>query len=156
VIGYAVADEEVPNRWHLHWTASLQGDFNLDGAVNIADVTRLAQNFGIEVGEDPYLREVMDRFQPFGTVGIEDITSVAWYYGSQISGFMIEVKTDPYAEASSVYTVELDDSISRTSALAYELVVDTGPYDYYVVVGAIANEAAERLFYVQDEIHLIP
>ncbi len=79
------------------WRGRHRGDYDLSGAVAIADITPLAMHYGEEVqyadgvpvedGENEYLA-VVDG-DDSGDVGISDITPIAIHYGETCSGYRL-------------------------------------------------------------------
>jgi len=89
--------------YHLQWTERNVGDYNVDGQVNIADVTPIAMRFGNSVvdGEDD-LRDTPVDGNGDGVIGISDVTPLAINYGNRIDGYIVYRRSGLYADFAPV------------------------------------------------------
>jgi len=72
--------DQPDGNWDIYLRASLAGDVNEDGAVDIFDLTLVAKAYGSVVG-DPAYDEVCDITKD-GRVDMRDLTIVSKYYGA--------------------------------------------------------------------------
>jgi len=89
--------------YHLQWTERNMGDYNVDGTVNIADITPIASRYGNAVGDG--VDDLRDRpvdGDEDGAIGISDITPLAMNYGSRLDGYIVYRRTGLYEEFTPV------------------------------------------------------
>lgn len=90
--------------WMLSWRYVNHGDYNLDGAVNIADITPIAAHFGEPstiIGGDGT-----------ATVGVGDVTPIAQHFATELAGYIVEaapLEAGPFEEIGRVHFAELKD-----------------------------------------------
>lgn len=88
-----VVGSEIQAQWRGHNI----GDYDLDGAVGVADITPIAINFGstveyvgivpVETGNNEYLACVDGDGN--GSIGVSDITPIAQHFGGSCTGYRI-------------------------------------------------------------------
>ncbi len=71
----------------LTWSFYLPNDYNLDGIVNVSDITALANHFGEAVGNSP-TNWIIDT-SGNGIIDIPDITGIAVRYGLSLLNFSL-------------------------------------------------------------------
>ncbi len=72
----------------LAWSYQLQGDYNVDGVVNVDDLSAIAENYGEVIGEENAWLALLD-FSGNGVIDIADVTGIALNYGFELGGFTI-------------------------------------------------------------------
>jgi hypothetical protein len=76
----------------LTWSYYLRNDYNLDGVVDAADVTAIADHFGEAVDASP-VNWLIDTSGD-GVIGVADITGIASRYGLSLLGFRLQYTSD--------------------------------------------------------------
>ena len=124
--------------YHLEWTERNVGDYNVDGSVNIADITPIASRYGNVVGDG--VDDLRDRpvdGDDNGAIGISDITPLAMNYGSRLDGYVVHRRTglyDEFAPVSGVLERYLNNGEGVLPSYAFDDVgVPTGVYVSYEV-----------------------
>jgi len=87
IYAYRLEDAEAEPQVEVTWRYRNAGDYDLDGAVSIADFTPLVQNLGKRVDEDARLEHIDTSGS--GVVDIGDITAIATYYGTTCAGYRV-------------------------------------------------------------------
>ncbi len=140
----------------VHFFIRVQADYNLDGKVSIADVTKVAQHFGQDATGDEYLECVLDYYMGDGTVGIEDLQPIAMHYGLEVIGIYIEV--GPSREEMRVVRV-LSPSECRTESnttLRYEVEVPAEVTDRVFAVGVPTRQVPSDFIWDYYDWEFIP
>jgi uncharacterized protein YfaP (DUF2135 family) len=90
--------------YSLTWTERNTGDYNVDGDVNVADITPIAVNFGMRVNDGVNdVREIPVDGDGDNMIGITDVTPLAINYGNHLDGYIVyrrEGIYEPYAAVS--------------------------------------------------------
>jgi uncharacterized protein YfaP (DUF2135 family) len=89
--------------YSLTWTERNTGDYNVDGDVNVADVTPIAANFGKRVNDGVNdVREIPVDGDGDHTVGITDVTPLAMNYGNHLDGYIVYRREGIYAQYAAI------------------------------------------------------
>lgn len=72
----------------LAWSYQFEGDYNVDGAVNVDDLSAIAEHYGEVIGEENAWLASVD-FSGDGVIDIADVTGIALNYGFELGGFTI-------------------------------------------------------------------
>jgi len=96
----------------VEWRGRNTGDFDLNGAVSIADLTPLAQHFGETVlyeggvpvvdGDNEYLAAIDGDGN--GTISIADITPLAQHFNQELAGYRVYAGYRPTGAAETVWS----------------------------------------------------
>lgn len=109
------------------------GDYDQNGAVAIADITPLAQNFGQSVPPgDLSVLSVVDG-DGNGTIGISDVTPIAQHFGAQCAGYAIESSSSEEGPFTLEETATLP-SASGTGRLQCSFALPLSPGQWVHVV----------------------
>jgi|GEM_PF-2403022 len=89
----------------LTWSYTFETDYNVDGVVNVDDLTPIAESYGEVIGEENAWLSLLD-FSGNGVIDIADVTGIALNYGVELGGFTI-ISGDPgFIEWDYIGTVE--------------------------------------------------
>jgi len=72
----------------LTWSFELRGDYNVDGIVNVDDLSMIAEHYGEVIGEENAWLASVDS-SGNGVIDIADVTGIALNYGTELSGFNV-------------------------------------------------------------------
>lgn len=115
--------------WELEWRYVNVGDYNLDGMVNVSDLTPIGQHYEAAAGDLSWNVAQNADGNADGMITINDITAIGQNYQAFISGFNI------YGAASAEGPWELVDSITRPAPPA------EGPFLVSYDLAAKAHES---------------
>jgi hypothetical protein len=119
--------------WLLRWRYVNHGDYNRDGAVNVADVTPLAAHYGENntvIGGDG-LR----------TIDVSDVTPIAQHFATEVAGFKVDAgpsATGPWEEIGRVSFASLVEANGRLHGQIALTAIDNR---YYIVTPYDSSEA---------------
>jgi hypothetical protein len=108
----------------LRWRYKNVGDFNLNGYVQIGDLTVFAQQFGRSVADNPEL-EALDA-NGSGAIDVGDLTQFAMNYGRSCTSFGILGATSvdgPWTELGSV-GIEMGEKLEFNMEFSYVVHLD--------------------------------
>jgi len=132
----------IENGYHLGWHVRFRGDYDLNGTVNIADLTLLAKYWGAEVGDDPHMQYV--DCVPFGEIGAPEIAPIAWSFGVTFSCTAIMLSDSSEGPWRVVRMEPSRNAIGWENAwLYYEADIVTRPTDRYIWMWAILTPDPE-------------
>ncbi len=97
----------------LTWSYQLQGDYNVDGIVDVDDITPIAEHYGEIIGEENAWLALLD-FSGNGIVDIADMTGIALNYACDLAGFTV-LSSDP-----DLAEWEVTGTVARTEAETLE------------------------------------
>ncbi|MCH7471407.1 hypothetical protein IIA79_00445, partial [bacterium] len=122
---------------YLEWRYTLFGDYDLNGEVNIADITPIAQNFTETFPfADPRVAWVDgDRN---GEINVSDLTPLGQHFGVSVltySVFRSAQGADPpgWTETGTLDVRDLADDVLGGLGFRYELEADHGDFTYKVL-----------------------
>jgi outer membrane protein assembly factor BamB len=116
---------------HLTWTYRNQGDYDLNGEVNISDLTPIAAHFGaLSTGADWQLHQFADG-DGNGEVNISDVTPLGANFGAYLAGYRVQQKTQPQSEAEWADVAEVASVPGSPGSGAYHR------FDYDYAAGAV-------------------
>ncbi len=124
--------------YSLTWTERNTGDYNVDGDVNIADITPIASNFGKRVNDGVNdIRERPVDGDGDNNIGIGDITPLAMNYSNHLDGYIVyrrEGIYNAFAPISSLIHRELNNGDGILPTYLYnDTAAPTGVYVSYEV-----------------------
>lgn len=128
--------------WHYYNT----GDYNQDGIVNVSDITPLAIHYNEAVtsnpGDENLLLSVINGGG--GTkIGIDDVTPIAMYFGSEVANYRIETSPTPGGAYTPVQPVAFSTAQDAGTARAH-FTANFAPTwaNWYRVVPVDSSDAA--------------
>lgn len=79
----------------FNWSYRNTGDYDLNGEVNVSDLTQIVLNFQAQAGDANWDQALVADGDYNGEVNISDITPIAANYQSTVTGYLLEAGTDP-------------------------------------------------------------
>jgi len=127
----------------LRWQYRSTGDYNLDGIVNIMDLTPLAAHFNESTTEHPEYAAIDGNGD--GTINIMDLTPLAANFNVDCAGYRVKGATSPTETFDLLDTVALADAVEDGGQLSFEYSVDASTNHAFkvVVIDGQDNEGAE-------------
>jgi len=137
-LGYYLDAED---HYILTWHYRLVGDYNLDGVVNIQDVTPIAINFLRTIAEHPEVAHVDGNES--GTIDIADVTPLAINFLTQVAHYRIEGSAEQETGFTEVGSTAFADRIPDVSWPRFVHDIGDAPaYEWYRVVPLDAQMVA--------------
>jgi hypothetical protein len=118
----------------LSWSYRNDGDYNQDGKVNVLDIVPLAQHFGEAVIDESTIEGVIDTSNN-GSVGTEDISSIARNFGVEVAAYRISIQYGQFGYIDLIASAPFTDAIgegSERKTFAARVTTYT-TYRYYLV-----------------------
>ena len=141
-LNYYIEDVEGADHYFLTWLLRSLGDYDLNGRVEIADITPMAIHYGEDIATYPEATHIDGSGN--GTVGIEDITPIAMNYGVDVAAYRIEGSADMETGYVEVGTSSIDtDAVEVIGGLRFTYDLGDAPaYEWYRVVPLDAESEA--------------
>jgi hypothetical protein len=140
----------------LIWSYQLQGDYNVDGAVNVDDLTPIAESYGEIIGEENAWLSLLD-FSGDGIVDIADVTGIALNYGFELAGFTVISGGPGFIDWEYIGTVERSEAEALMGGvLLFSFAVEPEDWSDFAVmahdIGGATGEMSNALEYRQPRI----
>jgi len=141
-LNYYIEDVEGTDHYFLTWLLRSLGDYDLNGRVEIADITPMAIHYGEDTATHPEATHIDGSGN--GTVGIEDITPIAMNYGVDVAAYRVEGSADMETGYVEVGTSSIDtDAVEVVGGLRFTYDLGDAPaYEWYRVVPLDAESEA--------------
>ncbi len=130
--------------YKLQWTYVNRGDYDLNGAVGVSDITPIAMHFGADT-DDGQGNDALESWvdgDGDGAVGISDITPIAMGFLSEVTEYYIMTSANEGGPYSSIGTVAFGDS---SFPKAWDVFLPSGALVYTAVVPVSADLSAGEL-----------
>ncbi len=133
--------DNLDGTFRLTWSYRNVGDFNQDGVVSIADISKLAEHFQSSAG-DPTYRVFVDG-NGDGTISIGDITVLAERFFNQVSAYNVEGAAEGSADFTVLATIPFASSTGgETGWRTFSTTVDMGEFAQFRVTPLDADSEA--------------
>jgi hypothetical protein len=141
-LNYYIEDVEGTDHYFLTWLLRSLGDYDLNGRVEIADITPMAIHYGEDTAIHPEATHIDGSGN--GSIGIEDITPIAMNYGVDVATYRVEGSADMETGYVEVGTASIDtDAVEVIGGLRFTYDLGDAPtYEWYRVVPLDAESAA--------------
>lgn len=141
-LNYYIEDVEGTDHYFLTWLLRSLGDYDLNGRVEIADITPMAIHYGEDIATHPEATHIDGSGN--GTVGIEDITPIAMNYGVDVAAYRVEGSADMESGYVEVGLSSIDtDAVEVVGGLQFTYDLGEAPaYEWYRVVPLDAESEA--------------
>ena len=140
----------------LTWSYQFEGDYNVDGVVNVDDLSAIAENYGTVIGEDNAWLSLLD-FSGNGVIDIADVTGIALNYGFELSGFTVISGEPGFIEWDYIGTIERSEAEALMGGvLLFSFAVEPEDWSDFAVlaydIGGATGEMSNTLEYRQPRI----
>jgi len=115
--------------YRLSWTYRNKGDYDLNGMVNVSDLTPIGVFYGMSHSEPRWLFGTAADGDGNGMVTISDITPIGQYFGGTIIGYQVWGTNDPADQWSHVGNATVETNLNK-NPLRPRFVVELPSLDY--------------------------
>ncbi|MCB1221943.1 hypothetical protein KDL30_14880 [bacterium] len=118
--------------YRISWTYENIGDYDLNGEVNVADLTRIAVYFNAKIGDPNWSSARVADGDGNGEVNISDVTPIGVHFKNFIGSYRIEgTMADGSETWTVVETVDRSDVLKDDPALEIDYELNQPGYDKY-------------------------
>ena len=118
----------ITNETQLYWTYEPHGDYDLNGEVNISDITPVGQYFHAKSGDANWGQAQAADGDGNGEVNIADITPIGASFGVRTEGFVVEAR-EAAGDWREYGNMEFSAGFPTGVTLEYGYDVPSGPYE---------------------------
>jgi len=129
---YATIYSDDPDKYSLSWRYQNAGDYNLDGSVNVSDLTLLAQHFGKPIADD--VENARLDTDGSDKVDIGDISAVARNLGTVCTGYFLLAAERATGVWVTADYIPIQDATLSAGYLHFSLDRETRPQEKYLRV----------------------
>ena len=113
----------------LSWTYRNKGDYDLNGMVNVSDLTPIGIYYGLDESDPRWLLAKAADGDDNGMITVSDITPIGQYFGGTIIGYQVWGTDDPAGKWSHIGNATVEMNLNK-NPLRPRLVIELPALDY--------------------------
>ena len=118
--------------YYLRWTYRNKGDYDLNGMVNVSDLTPIGVHFGLTEDDPRWLLAKAADGDGNGMITVSDITPIGQYFGSTVIGYQVWGTDDPNGEWSHVGNATVETNLNKNPMNPrFVIQLPSLEYDFY-------------------------
>lgn len=119
---------------YLTWSYRNRGDYDLNGMVNVSDLTPLGQYYNASSSEPRWRLAAAADGDGNGLITVSDITQIGQYFNGTIIGYQVWGTNDPGGEWSHIGNATVETNLRKTPQRPrFVIKFNTLDYEYYSI-----------------------
>ena len=120
--------------WLLSWTYRNSGDYDLNGSVNISDLTPIGVNFGVKEDDPLWILARKADGDGNGEINIADVTPIGQNFGGTIVGYRVLGTNELAGEWNHLGNATVDVNLHKNAdRLRFVIQLDSLEYNNYAL-----------------------